>query len=77
MVYKCLCGTGKTERNLNVRSSEHIGTSHLTGKRIECKPSAVSDHLLLHNNDSDFNEFTILCRHNNGFRLFRPQTILK
>ena len=37
----------KTERHLNVRSSEHIGISHLTGKRVACKPSAVLDHLLL------------------------------
>ena len=44
----------KTERHLNVRSSEHIDISHLTGRRVECKPSAVSDYLLLHNHDSDF-----------------------
>ena len=67
LVYKFSCGNcnvtyyGKTERHLNVRSSEHIGISHLTGKRVECKLSAVSDHLLLHNHDSDFNHFTILC----------------
>ena len=44
----------KTERHLNVRSSEHIDISHLTGKSVECKPSVVSDHLLLYNHDSDF-----------------------
>ena len=43
-------------------STEQIGILHLTGKRVECKPFAVSDHLLLHNHDSDFNDFTILCR---------------
>ena len=42
---------------------------HLTRKRVECKPFAVSDHLLLQNNDTDFNDFTILCRDYNGFRL--------
>ena len=31
----------KTERHLNVRSNEHKGISNLTGKKIECKPSAV------------------------------------
>ena len=47
LVYKFLCGNcnvtyySKTERDLNIRSSEHIGISHLTGKRVECKPSAV------------------------------------
>ena len=62
----------KTEHHLNVRSSEHIGISHLTRKRVECKSSAVSDHLLLHNHDSDF----ILCRDNNGFRLLIKESIL-
>ena len=82
LVYKFSCGNcnvtyyGKTERHLNVRSSEHIGISHLTGKRVECKLSAVSDHLLLHNHDSDFNHFTILCRDNNGFRLQLKKSIL-
>ena len=82
LVYKFSCGNcnvtyyGKTERHLNVRSSEHIGISHLTGKRVECKPSAVSNHLLLHNHDSDFNDFTILCRDNIGFRLLLKESIL-
>ena len=67
---------GKTEHDLNVRSSEHIGISHLTGKRVECKPFAVSDHLLLHNHDSEFNDFTILCQYNNGFRLLIKEYIL-
>ena len=66
----------KAERYLKVRSSEHIGISHLTGKSVECKSSAVSDHLLLHNHDSDFNDFTILCRDNNGFRLLSKESIL-
>ena len=48
LVYKFSCNNynvtyyGKTERHLNLRSSEHLGISHLTGKRVECKPSAVS-----------------------------------
>ena len=67
---------GKTGRHLNVRSSEHIGISHLTGKRVECKPPAVSDHLLRHNHDRNFNDFTILCRDNNGFRLLIKESIL-
>ena len=70
------CYYGKTERHLNVRSSKHIGISQLTGKRVESKPSAVSDHLLQHNHDSDFNDFTILRRDNNGFRLLLIESIL-
>ena len=82
LVYKFSCGNcnvtyyGKTERHLNVRSSEHIGISHLTGKRVECKPFAVLDHHLLHNHDSYFNDFTILCQDNNGFRLLLKESIL-
>ena len=34
--------------------------THLTGKRVEWKPSAVSDHLLPQNHDSNFNEFSKL-----------------
>ena len=55
----------------------HLGISHLTEKRVECEPSAVSYHLLLHNCDSDFNDFTILCLDNNGFRLLLKEFILK
>ena len=82
LVYKFSCGNcnvtyyGKTERHLNVRSSELIGISHLTGKRVEWKPPAVLDHLLLHNHESGFNEFTILCPDNNGFRLLLKESIL-
>ena len=70
------CYYGKAERHLDVRSIEHIGISHLTGKRVEYKPSAVSDHLLQHNHDSDFNDFTVQCRDNNGFRLLLKESIL-
>ena len=67
---------GKTEHHLNVRSTEHIRISRLTGKKVECKPSAVSDHLLMLNQDSNFNNFPILCRDNNGFRLLLKESIL-
>ena len=53
-----------------------IGISHLTRKRVECKPSAISDHLLRYNHDSDFKDFTIVCRDNNGFRLLLIESIL-
>jgi len=83
LVYKFSCSScnatyyGKTERHLNVRSGEHIGKSPLTGKRVVCKPSAVSDHLLFHENyNSDFNDFEILCRDNNDFKLSIRESIL-
>ena len=76
-----MCGScnvtyyGKSECHLNVRSSEHIGISHWTGKRVECKSPAVSDHLLLHNHDSNFNNFTILSQ-DNGLRLLLKEFML-
>ena len=83
LVYKFSCGIcndtyyGQTERHLNVKAGEHIGLSPLTGKRVKCKPSAISDHLLLHEqNDSGFNDFTILCSEANSFKLALRESIL-
>ena len=68
---------GKTERHSNVRSDEHIGLSLLTGNRIASKPSAISDRLLLHeHNNSNFNNFSILCCENNAFKLSLRESIL-
>ena len=61
---------------LNVRSSEHIVISSLTGKTVECIPSAVSDHLLLRNHKKDLGDFTILCRDKNGFRLLLIKSLI-
>ena len=57
--------------------SKHIWKikNYITGRRVECKPSAVSDHLLLHNHDSDFSDFTVLCGDNNGFRFLLKEFI--
>ena len=82
LVYKFSCSNcnvtyyRKTKYPLNVKPSEDISISHLTGKRVECKPSAISDHLLLYNHESDFNDFAILCRDNNGFRLLLKESML-
>ena len=83
LVYKFSCSScnatyyGKTERHLNVRSGEHIGLSPLTGNRVACKPSAISDHLLLHeHNNSSFNDLSILCCENNAFKLSLSESIL-
>ena len=84
LVYTFSCSScnatyyGKTERHLNVRSGEHIGLSPLTGNRVACKPSAISDHLLLHeHNNSSFNDFSILCCENNAFKLSLRKPILE
>ena len=62
-VYKCACCNfsvtyyGKNECHLNVGSKGYLGISLLTEKRVECKPSAVSDHLLLPEYDCDLTTF--------------------
>ena len=83
LVYKFSCSSchatyyGKTERHSNVRSCEHIGLSPLTGNRVTCKPSAIFDHLILHeHNNSSFNDFSILCCENNVFTLYLRESIL-
>ena len=83
LVYEFLCSScngtcyGITERQLNVRSGEHIGSSALTGIRVACKPSVISDPLLLHkHNNSSFNDFSILCCENNAFKLSLRESIL-
>ena len=63
---------GKTECHLNGRSSEQIGISHLSRKRVEFKQCAVSDQLLLHKQ----HDFPILYRDNNGFRLILREPLL-
>ena len=62
---------------MKVRSCEHLGLSPLTGKRVSSgKESAVSDHLLLHNHNGDLNDFTILARDNNGFKVLIKESLL-
>ena len=57
IIIVALTAFGKTKRHLNVRFGEHIGLSPVTGNRVACKPSAISDHLLLHeHNNSSFND---------------------
>lgn len=67
VVYKFPCSgcnatyIGKTIRHLKVRSCEHLGFSHLTGKRVATQQqSAVSEHLLMSSHTADGNNFTVL-----------------
>ena len=61
LLYKFSCRScyaiyyDKNECHINVRAGEHIGLSPLTGNRVKCKPSAISAHLLFHeDSNSDF-----------------------
>ena len=72
LVYKFSCsGCNATYRTpFKCKIWEHAGLSPLTGDRVACKPSAISDHLLLHkHNNSSLNDFSILCWENYAFKL--------
>ena len=85
LVYEFSCSSynvtyyGKTEQRFNVRSSEHKSLSPSTWNRVACKLSAISDHLLLHeNNNSSFNDFSIFYCKNNVLKLsFRESILIK
>ena len=63
VVYKFQCGLcnesyyDECVRHLNVRIGQHIGISPLTRKKVKPKGHAASDHLLLCNHSSSFEEF--------------------
>ena len=72
VVYKYTCGSckssyyGETDRHLKVSCGEHIRISPLTSKKIKpSKESAICDHLLICNNDTSFDDFSILAHGNN------------
>ena len=68
---------GETERNLKVRSGEHIGISLLTFKKTNTsKESAIHDHLFNRNNILSFDGFTILTNGNDKFLLEIKKNLL-
>ena len=76
LVYKYTCSCcnttycGESERNFFVRASEHLGMTHLSGKRVKnLKKSAIFDQILLKDHDASFEDFTILLKENNKFKL--------
>ena len=52
-----------------IKLSPILGITRETGKRVECKLSAISDDLLLNNHLGDFNDFSVLYRDNNDLIL--------
>ena len=78
LLYKCKyvgCNAtyyGKTKRNFKVRICEHLGISHLTGKKVKIdnnKLMAIQEHLLCCNYSPSFEDFSILTRESNDFKL--------
>ena len=83
VVYKYTCGRcssfyyGETDRHLRVRAGEHIGLTPLTFKKCKrSKESAVCDHLLFCDNDTSFEEFSVLAKASSKFSLEIKESLL-
>ena len=56
---------GKTKYHFKVQICEHLGISHLTGKKVKSdnnKPTTIKEHLLSCNYSPSYEEFSILIR---------------
>ena len=61
---------GQTQRHVFVRASEHLGITPLTDKFIKTpKKSAIFDHMLLDGHKASFDNFSILLKKSNAFKL--------
>ena len=82
-VYKFQCGLynesyyGGSNRQLDIRSGEHIGVSPLIGKKVKpSNNSAVCDHLLDCNFLPSFDNFSILAHENKKYLLEIKESLL-
>ena len=78
LVYKRKCGGcnstyyGKTKRHFKIRICEHWGISHLTGKKVKIdnnKLMTIHEHFLCCNYSPSYEDFFILTRESNDFKL--------
>ena len=76
LCYKFQCSScnatyyGETKRHFKFRASEHMGVSVRTGKSIKSiKNSAMRDHMLVCNNIVSFEDFSVLAKGANDFRM--------
>ena len=85
LVYKFKCSScnatyyGKTKRHFKVRMSEHMGVSHLTNKKRSLQPNqhtAVLEHSLMCNHPSSYEDFTIISKESNDFKLTLKESLL-
>ena len=61
---------GESERHFIARASEHLGMTPLNGKWVKNpKKSAIIDLILLKGHDASFEDFSILLKENNKFKL--------
>jgi len=85
LVYRFKCSGcnatyyGKTKRHFKVRMCEHLGISHLTGKRRSVPDghsSAVFEHTLFCDCSPSFSDFIVLARDSNNFKLTVKESLL-
>ena len=68
---------GQTQRHFFVRASEHLGITPLTGKFVKTpKKSAIFDHMLLDGHKASFDNFLILLKESNLFKLQLKESLL-
>ena len=60
-----------------MRASEHLGVTPLTGKFVKTsKKSAIFDHMLLDGHKASFDNFSILLKEGNPFKLQLKESLL-
>ena len=70
---------GKIKHYFKVRICEHLGISHLTGKKVEIesnKLTAIIEYFLCCNYTPSFEDFSILTRESNDFKLKIMKSLL-
>ena len=68
---------GQTQRHFFVGASEHLGIIPLTGKFVKTpKKSAIFDHMLLDGHKASFENFSILLKESNPFKLQSKESLL-
>ena len=85
LVFKYKCGSrnatyyGKTKRHFKVLICKHLGISYLTEKKVKTnnnKLTAIQEHLLCHYYPPSFEDFFILTRESNDFKLKIMESLL-
>ena len=75
----CKCKSayiGETTRHTKRQYYEHMGKSALTDKPLARKvPSAIGDHNSICNSNIKEQDFSILCRESNEYKLLVKETI--
>ena len=83
IAYKFMCSCcsetyyGQTQRHFFVRASQHLGITPLTGYFVKTpKKSAIFGHMLLDGHKASFDNFSILLKENNAFKLQLKESLL-